>query len=98
MIPFNLQLELQARLTTLSVEQLDQLADKTVFMRYQIRTFNEHSVVYVNIEDDPLDPEDIVGFSEEEVFSLDEVKTIAFAIREYNSRRKLNFDQMHFDF
>jgi len=26
------------------------------------------------------------------------VRTIAAAIREYNSSRKLNFDQMHFDF
>jgi hypothetical protein len=37
-------------------------------------------------------------FGEDEVFSLDEVRTIAAAIRDYSSSRKLNFDQMHFDF
>jgi hypothetical protein len=98
MVPFNLQIELNARPVTFSAEQLDQLADNAGFMRYQIRTFNHHSVIYVNIEDESLEPEDIIGFSEDEVFSLDEVRTIAAAIREYNSSRKLNFDQMHFDF
>jgi hypothetical protein len=98
MVPFNLQIELNARPVTFSAEQLDQLADNVGFMRYQIRTFNHHSVVYVNIENEPLEPEDIIGFSEDEVFSLEEVRTIAAAIREYNSSRKLNFDQMDFDF
>src|SRR3954468_2260002 len=98
MVPFNLQIELNARLVTFSAEQLDQLADNAGFMRYQIRTFNHHSVIYVNIEDEPLEPEDIIGFSEDEVFSLDEVRTIAAAIRQFISSRKLNFDQMHFDF
>jgi len=98
MVPFNLQIELNARLLTFSAEQLDQLADNVGFIRYQIRTFNNHSVIYVNIEDDAPEPDDIIGFSDDEVFSLDEVRIIAAAIREYNSSRKLNFDQMHFDF
>jgi hypothetical protein len=98
MVPFNLQIELNARLVTFSAEQLDQLADNFGYMRYKIRTFNLYSVVYVNIEDDPLSPEEIIGFSEDEVFSLDDVKIIAAAIREYNNSHKLNFDQMHFDF
>lgn len=98
MVPFNLQLELGGRLTTFSAEQLDQLADETGFMRYQVRTFNHRSVVCVNIEDEPLSPEEVIGYGEDEVFTLDEIKAIAAAIREYNSSRKLNFDQMHFDF
>ncbi|WP_428329692.1 hypothetical protein [Mucilaginibacter sp.] len=98
MVPFNLQIELHERLITLSAEQLDQLSDNLGYMRYQIRTFNHHSVISVNIEDDPLDPEEPLGFSEEEVFLADEVITIATAIRAYNNSRKLNFDQMHFDF
>jgi len=98
MVPFNLQLELANRLTTIAAEQLDQLADTASFMRYQIRTFNDNSVIYVNIEDGPLPMEEIIGFSEDEVFSLDEVKAIAAAIRQYNSSRNLNFDQMAFDF
>ncbi|MDB5088580.1 MAG: hypothetical protein JWR09_2574 [Mucilaginibacter sp.] len=98
MVPFNLQFELTNRLTTIAAEQLDQLADTAGFMRYQIRTFNDTSVIYVNIEEGPLPSEEIIGFSEDEVFSLDEVKAIAAAIRQYNSSRNLNFDQMAFDF
>ncbi|QEC74709.1 hypothetical protein [Mucilaginibacter ginsenosidivorax] len=98
MVPFNLQLELTNLLTTISAEQLDQLADETGFMRYQVRTFNRQSVVFVNIEEEPLSREKITGYSEEEVFSHDEIKVIAPAIRRYNSSRQLNFDQMAFDF
>jgi hypothetical protein len=98
MVPFNLQLELSNKPTTLSVEQLDQVADRLGFMRYHIRTFNSHSVIYVNIEDNPLEAGEVTGFTEEDVFSPEEVKTIAEAIREHNSSGKLNFDQMHFDF
>jgi hypothetical protein len=98
MVPFNLQLELAHKLTTISAEQLDQLADETGFMRYKISTFKHSSVVFVNIEDEPLSPDEITGYSEEETFSLDDVKEIAAAIRQYNSSRKLNFDQMAFDF
>jgi hypothetical protein len=98
MVPFNLQIELHARQVTFSVEQLDQLADNVGFMRYQVRTFNHNSVIYVNNGADPLEPGEIIGFSEDEVFSPDEVMAIATAIRGYNSSRKLNFDQMHFDF
>ncbi|SDE35739.1 hypothetical protein SAMN05216464_105335 [Mucilaginibacter pineti] len=98
MVPFNLQLEIGGRLTTLSAEQLDQLADETGFMRYQVRSFNHNGVIHVNIEDEPLPPEEAVGFNLDETFALDDVKKIAQAIREYNSSRKLNFDQMHFDF
>jgi len=98
MVPFNLQLELGGRLTTVSAEQLDQLADETGFMRYQVRTFNHRAVVCVNIEDVPLSPEDVTGYGEDDVFTPEEIKVIAGAIREYCSSRKLNFDQMHFDF
>jgi hypothetical protein len=98
MVPFNLQLELADKLTTISAEQLDQLTDSAGFMRYQVRTFNYNSVIYVNIEGEPLSPEKIVGYSEDQGFSPDEVKAIAIAIRQYNSSRKLNFNQMAFDF
>ncbi|MCC8407687.1 hypothetical protein LJ707_02020 [Mucilaginibacter sp. UR6-1] len=80
------------------IEQLDQLADTAGFIRYQVRTFHRSSVVYVNAGEETPGPEEITGFSEEEAFSPDEVKTIAAAIREYNGSRKLNFNQMHFDF
>lgn len=98
MVPFNLQLEINERLLTISVEQLDQLADTIGFMRYQIRTFNYNTVIFVNIEEEQLSPEDIIGFSEDDVLTLDEIKAIATAIRQYNDGRKLKFDQMTFDF
>ena len=98
MVPFNLQLEINERLLTISVEQLDQLADTIGFMRYQIRTFNYNTVIFVNIEEEQLSPEDIIGFSEDDVLTLDEIKVIAAAIRQYNDGRKLKFDQMTFDF
>jgi len=98
MVPFNLQLDLANKLTTLSAEQLDQIADTEGFMRYQIRAFNDISIVYVNIEDEPLSPEEIIAYSLDEVFSLEDVRAIAVAIRQHNSNRKLNFDQTAFDF
>ena len=98
MVPFNLQIELNARLVTFSAEQLDQLADSFGFMRYQIRTFSHCSLIYVNIDNDPLEPGDVIGFSEDEAFSPDEVKVIVAAIRGYNSSHQLNFDQMAFEF
>ena len=98
MVPFNLQLEINARLLTISVEQLDQLADNAGFMRYQIRSFNHDTVIFVNIEEEQLPPEVVIGFSEDDVFTLDEIRLIAAAIRQYNSGRKLTFDQMTFDF
>jgi len=82
----------------MSAEQLDQLADQEGFMRYQIRTFNHSAVIFVNIEEEPLSPEDIVGFSENDVFTPDEVRLIAVAIRQYNSDHKLSFEQMTLDF
>ena len=95
MVPFNLQLELNGKLTTFSVEQLDPLADSLGFMRYQVRTFQQTSVIFVNIE---AEPDEVTGYTEEEVFTLDEVKVIAAAVRDYNASRQLNFDQMAFDF
>jgi len=98
MVPFNFQLEFNDRQTSFSAEQLDPLADATGSIRYQVRTFNDSSIVFVNIEDAPLAPEDVAGYSLEDVFTLEQVHAIAQAIRDYNSSRKLNFDQMAFDF
>lgn len=98
MVPFHLQLELAQKLTTISAEQLDQLADEMGFMRYQVRTFNQSSVIFVNIEEDDSLTEINIGYSEEAIFSSDDVKAIATAIRQYHNSRKLNFDQIAFDF
>lgn len=98
MVPFHLQIELGSKATTLMVEQLDPLADATGFMRYHVRSFHCGGVIFVNIEDGILPAEEPVGYSLDEAFTLDEVTSIAVAIREYNSGRKLTFDQMAFDF
>jgi hypothetical protein len=98
MVPFHLQIELQSQTTTLMVEQLDPLADATGFMRYHVRSFHRGGVVFVNIEEGSLPAEEPVGYSLDDVFMFDEVISIAVAIREYNSGRKLTFDQMAFDF
>lgn len=98
MVPFNLQLELSDKLTTISAEQLDHLADTSGFIRFQIRTFQDTAIVYVNVEADQLLPDDIAGYSDTDIFSVTEIAAIAGAIRQHCSDRTLNFDQMAFDF
>jgi hypothetical protein len=67
-------------------------------MRYQIRTFHHSSVVCVNIENEALPPEEIIGYSMEDIYGPDEIETISAAIRAYNRDQKLNFNQMSFNF
>jgi hypothetical protein len=67
---------------------MDQLADDAGFMRYQIRTFNQHSVMFVNMEALPLSPDFLIGFSEDDGFTPGEVKVISAAIRDEHSNRK----------
>ncbi|NCD68001.1 hypothetical protein [Mucilaginibacter agri] len=98
MVPFNLQIELGARPVTFSVEQLDPLADMAGFMRYQVRTFRDCAIVFVNVEEEQMLPDDLIGFSEDEVFTPPEVNVIAQAIRQYHDSRNWNSDQMVFDF
>jgi hypothetical protein len=98
MVPFNLQVELHAELLNISVKPLDQLPDAVGYMRYQIRTAKQRSVVLVNVEAEQLFPEDNIGLSRDDAFTPDETSVIAAAIREYNSGRRLTFDQLTFDF
>jgi len=114
MVPFNLEFEFAIGRLTGTAEQLDQLADIVIFMRYQVIVGERRSVVCVSIEEDtqrPLTSRDAenyyeairyqepdLGFSEDEVFTGDEVGIIVTAIKAYHDSRKLTFDQMHFDF
>jgi hypothetical protein len=114
MVPFNLEFEFREGRVAGTAEQLGQLADTAGFMRYQVTAGERHSIVCVNIEDVtpiPLTPQDaenyyeaihypehLSGFSEEKVFTPEEISTIAAEIRAYNDTRELKFDQMHFDF
>ena len=114
MVPFNLEFEFEEGRVAGTAEQLDQLADTAGFMRYQVVAGERRSVICVNIEEEPslpMTPQDAEnyyeathyreqgrGFSEDEVFSAEEVDIIASAIQGYNNSRRLKFDQMHFDF
>ncbi|MVN91526.1 hypothetical protein [Mucilaginibacter aquatilis] len=89
MTPFYLQIEIESKPLTITVEQLDPLSDDDGFMRYQVASFNHHSVICVN---------DGKSFGEDETFTTDEIQVIATAIKEYNNGRILRFDQMAFDF
>ena len=114
MVPFHLELRLGENQVAVIAEQLDQLADTAGFMRYQVTAGERRSVVCVNIEEGPQQsvtasdaesyyeavhyPDQDLGFSEDEVFSAEEVDMIVTAIRAYNNSRRLTFDQMNFDF
>lgn len=114
MVPIHLEFEFGDGLVAVTAEQLDQLADTEGFMRYQISAGERRSVVCVNTEKEQLPsvtahnaenyyeavhyPGQVSDFSEDEVFTPEEISTIAAEIRVYNNSRKLTFDQMHFDF
>lgn len=113
MVPFHLEFDFGDGLVAGTAEQLDQLADAEGYMRYQITVEERRSVVCVNIEQEtplPLTaqdaenyeaihyPEQLSGFSQDDVFNTKEVETIAAVIKDYNNSRRLKFDQAHFDF
>lgn len=99
MVPFQIELELAANPVDITAEQLDRLADEDGFIRYNVTCSERRSVIFVNVENDlplvtPQDaeayfeavhyPEQVSSFSEEEVFSADEIIAIGDAIRKYN--------------
>jgi hypothetical protein len=114
MVPINLEFEFGEDKVNGTAEQLDQVADTAGFMRYQVVAAERRSVIYVNIEEVPHLSETVLGaenhyeatqyaehfsgFSEDEVFTSEEVGVIASAIQVYNTSRRLKFDQLHFDF
>jgi hypothetical protein len=114
MVPINLKLRFGDSQVAGTAEQLDQIADTAGFIRYQVTAGERRSVICVNVEDVPpipLTPQDaenyyeaihypehLEGFSEEEVFTPEEISTIAAEIIAYIDTRKLKFDLMHFDF
>jgi hypothetical protein len=114
MVPFHLELDFGDGLVAGTAEKLNQLTDAEGYMRYQITVGERRSIVCVNIEEGtplPLTAQDaenyyeaihytehVAGFSEEEVFSADEVGVIVTAISAYNDSHRLTFDQIHFDF
>ena len=114
MVPLHLEFEFSDGRVAGTAEQLNQLSDIEGFIRYQITVGERRSVVCVNMENEQQPsvtannaenyyeavyyPEQVSDFSEEEVFTPEEISRIAAEIRTYNNSRKLTFDQMHFDF
>jgi hypothetical protein len=108
MVPFNLEIELENTMVPASIEQMDRLADADGFIRFDVTAGERRSVVYVNVENDlppatPQDaeayfeavnyPEQVSAFSEEDVFTRDEVIVIGQAIRNYNHELKVYFNR-----
>ena len=57
MVPFFLELELDNKVLTITVEQLQNFADVDGYCRYDITAGERRSVVYVNVEcEDPQPP------------------------------------------
>lgn len=57
MVPFFLELELDNKMLTITVEQLQNFADVDGYCRYDITAGERRSVVYVNVEyEDPQAP------------------------------------------
>jgi 5,10-methylenetetrahydrofolate reductase len=85
MVPFEINCEIAQKTVSLTVEQLDRLANENGLMRYDVRTGLRHAVITVNIEADPGHPD----FSFEAVqaidedFSGDELLAIIRAIRQH---------------
>ena len=95
MVPFELEVELNDKPVTVSVEQLERFADVDGYTRYDITIGERRSVVYVNVPDEqPVLPD----YNEEDVFTPEECKTIASAIRQYNREAKVVFAQFLLDF
>lgn len=114
MVPLHLEFEFSDGRVAGTAEQLDQLSDTEGLMRYQVHAKERRSIICVNMEEEPPRlmtahdaenyyeaihyPEYLSDFSEDEVFTLEEISVIAADIRTYYKSRKLTFDQMHFDF
>lgn len=108
MVPFNLEIELENSTVPVSIEQLDRLADADGFIRFDVTCGERRSVIYVNVENDlplvtPHDaeayfeavnyPEQVSAFSEEEIFTREEIIVIDKAIRSYNRELKIYFNR-----
>ncbi|WP_345952933.1 hypothetical protein [Mucilaginibacter sp. PAMB04168] len=114
MVPFNLEFEFEEGHVAGTAEQLDQLTDTVGFMRYQVTAGERRSVICINMEEESPTPvasrdaenhyeavhypEQLSSFSEDEVFTPEEVSMIAAEIKVYNQTRSPKFDQMHLDF
>jgi hypothetical protein len=68
MVPFFLELELDKKMLTITVEQLQNFADADGYCRYDITAGERRAVVYVNVEYEdphlPVIPQDLETYYE----------------------------------
>lgn len=108
MVPFDLDVKVENKALTISVKQLDLLADEEGYLRYNIHTGDRRGVIYVERGDqlpamtpDNFDsfyeaihyPEQVPFFSNDEQFTDIEVRSIGNAIRHYKWRFKFMFNR-----
>jgi hypothetical protein len=109
MVPFILETELAGIPVTITVEQVDRLADGDGYIRYDVTNGMRRAVIFVNVEDQriPLGteqdaaahfealhyPDYMRAFSLEDDFSAEDVTTIAHAIREHDRELQFTFNK-----
>lgn len=93
MVPFELELELENNSLTVSVEQLDHLADEEGYIRFDVRTGERRGVIYVNLEDQVGTEKLLEAISMDEDFTTKEVRAIGNAIRQYNHQLRFMFSK-----
>lgn len=113
MVPFSLEVEFHGEQQLLTAEQLEHFADKDGFTRYDLRAGERRSVIHVDTVFEPpvatrqdADayfeavhyPEQLAAYDNQEVFTREELRTIAAAIRQYNRETGVVFAQFLLDF
>lgn len=95
MVPFDLVLTIGNVQVPVTAEQLERFAYVDGYTRYDVRTADRRSVIYVNVVDEsPVTP----AYNEPEVFSAEECQVFAEAILQYNREAKVVFAQFLLDF
>jgi len=95
MVPFILTVETENEPVVLTVEQLERFADVDGYTRYDVTAEGRRSVMYVNVADDaPV----VYAFDDQELFTPEECRNIAVAIRQYNNEARVVFAQFLLDF
>jgi hypothetical protein len=113
MIPFNLEVDMACEHVLLKAEQLERFADADGFSRYDIRSGERRSVVWINVNYEPQIvtpqdaeahfeavnyPEQLPAYDQQEIFTLVELGNIAAAIRKHNRESKVVFAQFLLDY
>ena len=95
MVPFILAIEVENEPLELTVEQLERFADVDGYTRYDVTAAGRRSLIYVNVTDDlPA----VYAFDDQDLFTPEECRNIAIAIRQYNDEARVVFARFLLDF